>query len=369
VRRLLLSLFVFVTVFSLGARAQQAPAGGPPGTAAAGASAPQGPPAGAPAAGQGAARQGGGGGGGQANAPLQPNERAGVNIDRYIGTPVTSPAHLSHGGLMTHSILRAGDPNTPGAPGNVLEYRKELATAMLPPRNRTPLTTQTDQFLFYVTSGAGQLDDGKQVWDLQEGVTALIPPGVNRRFTTTSDEPLMMVMAQWVPAATPRADILVRDTSRIPYCEENAHWNNMSKCIFGMADGLFRNERFYLVLLPPFAMSDPHTHGPGTEEVWTKLSPGTSIMLLGSELREMPQYSAYLVPPTGITQHANINLDKGKTEAWLYMARGAAPAGTTPPPAPAASAAGRGGGRGNPNLTLGAPGSEMGTVAGRPVGR
>jgi len=244
---------------------------------------------------------------------------------------------------------------------------------MLAPRNRTPLTTQTDQYLFYVTSGTGTLDDAKQVWDLREGVTALIPPGVNRRFTTTSNEPLMMVMAQWVPAATPRADILVRDVSMIPYCEENAHWNNMSKCIFGMADGLFRNERFYLVLLPPFAMSDPHTHGPGTEEVWTKLSPGTSIMLLGSELREMPQYSAYLVPPTGITQHANINLNKEKTEMWLYMARGAAPAGTPPvTPAPAAPAAGRGGGGGgrggNPNLTLGAAGSEMGTVAGRPLG-
>jgi mannose-6-phosphate isomerase-like protein (cupin superfamily) len=369
-------LAVLVTVGGLGMRAQQAPAGNTaaPGAPAA-APAPQGAaPAGA-AAGQGG-RQGGGGGG-QANAPLQPNERAGVNIDRYIGTPVTSPAHLSHGGLMTHSILRAGDPNTPGAPAAVLEYRKELATAMLAPRNRTPLTTQTDQFLFYVTSGTGTLDDGKQQWDLREGVTALIPPGVNRRFTTTSNEPLMMVMAQWVPAVTPRADILVRDVSMIPYCEENAHWNNMSKCIFGMADGLMRNERFYLVLLPPFAMSDPHTHGPGTEEVWTKISPGTSIMLLGSELREMPQYSAYLVPPTGITQHANINLDKSKTEMWLYMARGAAPAGTTPPaaPAPTAPAAGRGGagggrgGGGNPNLTLGAAGSEMGTVAGRPLGR
>lgn len=69
-------------------------------------------------------------------------------------------------------------------------------------------------------------------------------------------------------------------------------------------------------------MSEPHTPGAGTEEVWTKLTPGTAVMLIGSELREMPQHSAYLVPPTGVTQHANLNLSKDQTESWLYMAHG-----------------------------------------------
>lgn len=235
--------------------------------------------------------------------------------------------------------------------------------------------------MFYVTGGEGRLDDGKQFWDLREGVAALIPPGVNRRFTTTSANPLTMVMVGYAPGAPPRADILVRDTSLLPYCDENAHWNNFSKCIFGSADGLFRNERFFLVLLPPWAMSEPHMHGEGTEEVWTKLSPGTAVVLLGSEMREMEQHGAYLVPPTGITQHANLNLGKTNTQAWLYMTRGrdnppagGVPAGAGAAPAPAPAAPARrswpcgGGGRGaNPNLITGNAGSVLGTVPGQPL--
>ena len=352
-KRTVLLLTVLMTILGLGARAEQAAV-----------------PAAAPATGaadQGAGRGGRGGGAAAPNPAATSNERAGVNIDRFMGDPTNTPAHLSHGGLLTHTILRAGDPYTPGASTAVLEYRKELATATLAPRNKTMLTALPDQYMFYVTSGQGRLDDGTQFWDLREGVAALIPPGVQRRFTTTSAEPLTMVMNVWTPAAPPRADILVRDTSMLPYCEENAHWNNFSKCIFGSADGLFRNERFYLVLLPPWAMSEPHMHGEGTEEVWTKLSPGRAVVLLGSEIREMEQHSAYLVPPTGVTQHANLNLSKGDTQAWLYMARGRD--NPTPAPAPAGRAGGGGGGGrgGNPNLITGNAGSVLGTVPGQPL--
>lgn len=45
-------------------------------------------------------------------------------------------------------------------------------------------------------------------------------------------------------------------------------------------------------------------------------------MLIGSELREFPQNAAYLVPPTGVTEHANLNLSKDRVDWWLYLARG-----------------------------------------------
>ena len=54
-------------------------------------------------------------------------------------------------------------------------------------------------------------------------------------------------------------------------------------------------------------MSAPHVHPEGTEEIWTKLTPGTSLINIGSELREVPENGAYLAPPTGITSHANLN--------------------------------------------------------------
>jgi hypothetical protein len=182
-----------------------------------------------------------------------------------------------------------------------------------------------------------------------------------------------MVMLQWVPSAPPRADILVRDVDKLGYCEENAHWANMSKCIFRSADGLLGSERMYLVMLQPWTWSEPHTHTPGTEEVWVKLTPGNSVALLGSDLRDMPQYSAYLAPPTGFTTHGQLNLSKTNVEGWLYIARGPAPGaggrgGQAPPagnapaaanaarggnaPAAGAAAGGGGGGRGNPNPNL-----------------
>ena len=281
------------------------------------------------------------------------NEQNGVDIDRFIGNPVNTPVHLSHGTLLTHAILRAGDPYTPGLQGAVLEYRKELSTATLLGMNRTPLATLPDEFFFIVQSGEGRLDDGKQSWPLRPGIAVLAPPNVPHRLTNTTEKPLEMILLSWAAAGTPKDELIVRDVNLLNYCEENAHWNNTSKCIFGAADGLFASERMYVVMLQPWAASAPHSHGAGTEEIWVKLTPGTATMWMGSELREMPQDSAYLVPPTGFTKHANLNLSKDKVEWWLYVARGPKPPENASGNPPGGGRGGRGGGRGpaNPNLS------------------
>ena len=241
-----------------------------------------------PAGQQGAAQpagRGGGGGGGNAERPT--NERSSVQIDQFIGSPINSTGHLSHGGLFTRSILRNGNPNVPGPQGAVLEYRTQLATATLPPKSSTPLLTINNQFLFYVVSGQARLDDGKTYWELREGIAMLIPPDVQRRFVNSADEPLEMLMVEWPANERARKDILVRDTNLMPYCEENVHWNNISKCVFSAEDGM--TGRMLIVMLMPFTMASPHPHTPGTEEFWTKITPGNAILLLGSELRDMPR--------------------------------------------------------------------------------
>src|SRR5579863_6500609 len=101
------------------------------------------------------------------------NEQAGVDIDRFIGNAVNTPVHLSHGTLLTHAILTGGNPYEGGAAGAVLEYRKLLSTATLLGMNRTPLSTLPDEYFFYVQSGEGRIDDGKQSWPLRPGIAVL----------------------------------------------------------------------------------------------------------------------------------------------------------------------------------------------------
>ena len=288
------------------------------------------------------------------------NEVENVSIDRFIGSPENEPVHLSHGTLLTHAILRAGDPNQAGPQSQVLEYRKQLATAELLPGSQTPLETYPDAYFFYVKSGEGRLDDGKQMWDLRPDIAVLVPPSVAHRIVNTSkDKPLEMIMLQWTGGPNAKSALIVRDTRLLPWCEENAHWNNTSRCIFSAADGLLQGERIYTVMLQPWAVSQPHSHTPGTEEIWTKISPGSIPILIGSDLREMKEDTAYLVPPTGKTDHSNINVSKDKTEWWIYIARGP----NNPNAAPRPQGQGNRGPQ-NPNLSRD---TQAATVAGRPL--
>jgi hypothetical protein len=138
------------------------------------------------------APQGGGRGGGRGGGAGEPmsNDRTNVQVDRFFGDPINSTGRLSHGGLLTRTMLRNGDPNGPGPAGAVLEFRTQVAKATLLPESRTPLMSLNSQFLFYVVSGEGRLDDGKNSWNLRNGITMLIPPDVQRRFVNTSADPL-----------------------------------------------------------------------------------------------------------------------------------------------------------------------------------
>ncbi|MFP5275935.1 MAG: cupin domain-containing protein [Acidobacteriota bacterium] len=251
------------------------------------------------------------------------NEKEGVSVDRFIGNPVNNPVHLSHGTLVIHEILRAGDPDHPGPQGAVLQYRKLLATAQLDGGAQTPLETYPDEYMFFVLSGQGRLDNGKDYWDLRQDIAILVPPGAAHRFVNTSeDQPLRMIMLQWSGGPNAKKDLIVRDVKKLPWCEENAHWANESHCIFSANDGLIAGERIYTVMVPPWSVSQPHSHTPGTEEIWTLLTPEPAQVLLGSDLRQLNQGQAYLVPPTGKTDHSNMNFSKTKTQWWLYIARG-----------------------------------------------
>lgn len=289
-----------------------------------------------------------------AREPLS-NMQTGVSIDRYVGDATKSPSRQWHNVMFTQNILRRGnpDPTVPGDPGAVLRYNKSLDLATLPARNITPLVQLPDQFIMYVESGEGRLDDGKKYWDLHEGVAILMPPQALHRFTNTGKEPLkMLVFTYDMTNVTPRKDILVRDSAFMAMSEENVHWSNMSKFLFLGPDGLSDQDHVLLVYMGPMTNAGPHAHTPPQEEVWVKVSDGPALMEVGSEIRNWTSNMGVLAPPNGKTVHAALNLSPDKIQYWFYYGRlnfpnqdqptpprapaaaGAAPRRTPPPPNP-----------------------------------
>ena len=254
---------------------------------------------------------------------IRANNRVGIDIDRFVGRPFTNQIRVTHEVMLKQPILRKGDPYNPGDAGAVLEYREDLAHAWLLPHNATPLVESELQHIFYIQSGSGRLDNGSLQWGLQPGIAVLVPAGVPHRLSNTGAGSLEMLMLSWESpeGVVPRKDILVRDANLLPFAEKNAHWNNMAKNLFHPSDGLHPNEKILVVYLPPMAMASPHPHVEGWEEVWTNIGPGPSILMLGSELREMPANTAFLSPPNGQTVHAAINTTKDEVQAFFYFGR------------------------------------------------
>ena len=256
-------------------------------------------------------------------SPKEPpsNEVVGIDIDRFIGNPFSSPVRVIHDVIFARSILRHGDSYHPGDSGAVLEYWKDLSHATLLGNTRSPLSQVPDEQIWYVTSGKGRLDNGEGYWDMHEGVGVLIPPNVRHRLVNTTDEPIHMIVLTYARdnKATPRRDILVRDIHSLPLPAKGSHWNYFGTNLFWPEDGLNTNEIVAVVSMPPMTIAAAHAHIPHQEEVWIKLPPYSSYMMLGSEVREMPPNTAMLAPPNSQTVHSVVNLMKEETQRWLYL--------------------------------------------------
>ena len=252
--------------------------------------------------------------------PPLPNQVVGIDVDRFIGNPLLSPVRVTHGVIFMRTILTHGDPYHPGDPGAVLEYRKDLSLGTILGYYRTPLVQVPEEQFWYVESGKGRLESGGNYWDLHEGIGALIPPNAPHEVVNSTDEPLQMLMLTWTPeGVTPRADILVRDVNSLTLPAQGAHWNYFGTDFFAPPDGLHPNEQFAVVYMPPMTIAEPHAHIPHWEEIWVKLPPYGSYLMLGSEVREMRPNTAFLSPPNSQTVHSVVNLMKDKTQAWLYL--------------------------------------------------
>jgi hypothetical protein len=167
----------------------------------------------------------------------------------------------------------------------------------------------------------GQAGQWESVLELEKGMGVLIPANVPHRVENTADEPLNILVLTWTRdiRATPQPDILVRDVHLLHLPSQPAHWSYFGADLFAPEDGLNPKEVFSIVYMPPMMIGEPHAHIPHWDEVWIKLPPLSSYVVLGSEVRKMPPNSAFLSLPNSQTTHSQLNLED-KTKAWLYLA-------------------------------------------------
>ncbi len=81
----------------------------------------------------------------------------------------------------------------PGVHGNA---NQSLARAIIEQNATTALHKHLDsEELYHITSGAGRMTLGGDVFTVQAGDTILIPPGTPHRITNTGAEPLTILCA------------------------------------------------------------------------------------------------------------------------------------------------------------------------------
>ncbi len=242
----------------------------------------------------------------------------------YIGNWSGPVIRTTHGSLAERDILTRcdGDPMKPPRKGATLKYANRFVHAALGPgASTTPVALKGEQEIFYILSGKGAVKAGKKSADLYPGICILMPANLSFTMTNTGSEPLAMLMVN-EPAPQgfrPNADMLVKDENTMPIESTNGHWCHIVKNFFETEAGLGTLERVLTVSLDPMTIAHPHSHGPGTEEVWTVVD-GESLAWIGKKLYEQPAGVGYLIPPDGKTAHANMNTTE-KPVKFFYFAR------------------------------------------------
>lgn len=247
------------------------------------------------------------------------NQESGVNADQFVGYPTNAFTKIFNG-MMTKSMLRAGNPYLPGPAGAVLEYRDDLSLATLEPRYETGLASSQQVTFYYVQDGVGRLDSGPgtPVFDLHKGVGILIAPGAKQHFVNAGDKRLSMIMLTWSKndGLTLAQPIKVIDSNKSPLNERRAHWVHSGKPMFGPRDGI--NIAISPVVIPAGTYAEPHAHPKTVEEIWVKTGDDVGYAIVGSDIRKFDGTGAFLSPPTGFTTHSSMNLTD-QPAVWLYL--------------------------------------------------
>ena len=254
-------------------------------------------------------------------------QTTGDRIDLYFGDWHASPSRIAHGTLEERDILSRGDAMNPSQKGAVLRFINSYAYATLAPHASTKAERlEGQQEIYFVQSGKGTACAGGQSVDLYQNVAILVPAGLQFNLENTGDQTMTMdvINEPTPPGFRPNTSILARDENQLPISSSSGMWAHIVKTLFVAADGLGTLQAVLTVTLDPLTLGKPHPvpdeDSNEIEEVWTALD-GTSLALVGNQLRRQTSGMAYLHIPDNKTPHTNINSSEDSQDKFLYFAR------------------------------------------------
>ena len=232
---------------------------------------------------------------------------------------------IMHGNFYFRDMLTAlqgTDELRPARRGAVLTNAEAVSYVQLEPgstAHRVEGELKNIQQTFVVNSGTGVITSGSTKVELAKGMAFIITPGLDFRLTATGDQYMTFyVVSEKLPAGfVPRTTLEVVD-NRSRAQVTNA-WVNQERSLISKSDGLSQYGAVTQVTMKSMTMSRPSSSGPGVEEIWIATD-GDVELLLGKELRKLRAGTAYRVPSTGITAHANINAS-GQEARFLYLVK------------------------------------------------
>jgi mannose-6-phosphate isomerase-like protein (cupin superfamily) len=260
----------------------------------------------------------------------EPQDR---RIDLFISGWQGSLPRFEHGSLVLRDILIRGDNFAPSQKSAVLRAANFFAYGRLAPGNwTTPTKLEGQQEVYYVLGGEGEITAGGDTAKLRKDMAVLMPAGLEFVMKSTGGEPLTMyVINEPIPPGFhPKDKMVVKDEAMArqrtpaaadPYIVGGAsgHWAHIVRELFSPADGLATEQSVITVTVNPLTMGEPHPHRPGQEEVWAAID-GTSLIMMGTELRVQKPGMAYMLPPDWATVHSNINAGDTPVK-FLYFAK------------------------------------------------
>jgi len=260
----------------------------------------------------------------------EPQDR---RIDLFISDWQGSLPRFEHGSLVLRDILIRGDNFAPAQKSAVLRAANFFAYGHLAPGNwTTPTKLEGQQEVYYVLGGEGEITAGGDTAKLRKDMAVLMPAGLEFVMKSTGAEPLTMYVINepTPPGFHPKDKMAVKDEAmarqRTPAAADayivggaSGHWAHIVRELFSPADGLATEQSVITVTVNPLTMGEPHPHRPGQEEVWAAID-GTSLIMMGTELRVQKPGMAYMLPPDSATVHSNINAGDTPVK-FLYFAK------------------------------------------------